>query len=121
MPSFLYAFRCFRFRLVGANNGTIRKEQQHSSSCRAICCPLIAIYQGQKKDCERKGNENKRGGQTIVKKSIAGKQEAKKIGNLTPLYISGMDQKRGDQGRDIDTARGLDRTPRTFSRRKAQK
>ena len=84
MPSFLYAFRCFRFRLVGANNGTIRKEQQHSSSCRAICCPLIAIYQGQKKDCERKGNENKRGGKTITKKSIAGKQEAKKIGHYEP-------------------------------------
>lgn len=99
MPSFLYAFRCFRFRLAGANhclvganyrlvgsnhrlaaanNDTIRKEQQHSSSCRAICCPLVAIYQGQKKDCERKGNENKRGGQTITKKSIAGKQDAKK-------------------------------------------
>ena len=99
MPSFLYAFYCFRFRLAGANhclvganhrlagsnhrlaganNGTIRKEQQHSSSCRAICCPLVAIYQGQKKDCERKGNKNKWGGQTIVKKSIAGKQEAKK-------------------------------------------
>ena len=91
MPSFLYAFRCFRFRLVeanhclvGANNSTRRKGQQHSSSCRAICCPLVAIYQGQKKDCERKGNENKRGGQTIVKKSIAGKQEAKKIGHYEP-------------------------------------
>ena len=105
MPSFLYAFRCFRFRLAGANhclvganyrlvgsnhrlaaanNDTIRKEQQHSSSCRAICCPLVAIYQGQKKDCERKGNENKRGGKTITKKSIAGKQEAKKIGHYEP-------------------------------------
>lgn len=70
MPSFRYAFRCFRFRLaganhclvganyrlvgsnhrlVGANNDAIRKEQQHSSSCRAIYCPLVAIYQGQKK------------------------------------------------------------------------
>ena len=84
MPSFLYAFRCFRFRLVGANNGTIRKEQQHSSSCRAICCPLIAIYQGQKKDCERKGNENKRGGKIITTERFDDKQEAKKIGHYEP-------------------------------------
>jgi len=104
-PSFLYAFRCFRFRLAGANhclvganyrlvgsnhrlaganNGTIRKEQQYISSCCAICCPLVAIYQGQKKDCKRKGSKNKRGGKTITKKSITGKQEAKKIGYYEP-------------------------------------
>ena len=108
MPSFLYAFRCFRFRLaganhclvganyrlvgsnhrlVGANNNTRRKGQQHSSSCRAIYWHLDAMYQGQKKDCERKGNENKRGGQTIVKKSIAGKQEAKKSATTSRKFV----------------------------------
>lgn len=84
MPSFLYAFRCFRFRLAGANNGTRRKGQQHSSSCCAICCPLVAIYQGQKKDCERKGNENKRAGKIITTERFGDKQDAKKIGHCEP-------------------------------------
>ena len=105
MPSFRYAFRCFRFRLaganhrlvganyrlvgsnhrlVGANNDAIRKEQQHSSSCRAIYCPLVAIYQGQKKNCERKGNENKRAGKIITTERFDDKQDAKKIGHCEP-------------------------------------
>ncbi|WP_423862389.1 hypothetical protein, partial [Alloprevotella tannerae] len=74
-------------RLAGANNGTIRKEQQYISSCCAICCPLVAIYQGQRKDCERKGNENKRGGKTIAKKSIAGKQGAKKSATTSRKFV----------------------------------
>lgn len=106
MPSFLYAFRCFRFRLVeanhclvganyrlvgsnhrlvGANNGTRRKEQQHSSSCCAICCPLVAIYQGQKKDCERKGNENKRAGKIITTERFGDKQDAKKTATASRM------------------------------------
>ena len=105
MPSFLYAFRCFRFRLaganhrlvganyrlvgsnyrlVGANNDTIRKGLRHTGSCRTIYWHLVTIYQRQEKRLGRKGNENKRAGKIITTKRFDDKQDTKKIGHCEP-------------------------------------
>ena len=63
-------------------------REEKNSSIAAVVAQFIGTWSrfinDRKKRLGRKGNENKRGGQTIVKKSIAGKQEAKKIGHYEP-------------------------------------
>lgn len=108
MPSFRYAFRCFRFRLaaanhclvganyrlvgsnhrlVGANNGTRRKEQQHSSSCRAICCPLVAIYQGQKKIVREKETKTREAAKPLRKRALQASKTQKKSATTSRRFV----------------------------------
>lgn len=63
-------------------------REEKDSSIAAVVVQFVGTWSrfinDRKKDWERKGNKNKRGGKTITKKSIAGKQEAKKIGHYEP-------------------------------------
>ena len=63
-------------------------REEKNSSIAAVVAQFIGTWSrfinDRKKRLGRKGNENKRGGKTITKKSIAGKQEAKKIGHYEP-------------------------------------